>query len=81
MDEATIKALVDDDKNNEKIQNLIMCEPGVENMQKVLKEKAKSLRKMCSVNQGLKTELQSRLEIYEQAMAQLDSIEEENSVL
>ena len=50
MDEATINALVDDDKNNEKIQNLIMCEPGVENMQKVLKEKAKSLRKMCSVN-------------------------------
>ena len=55
--------------DDESLQNLILCEPDVENMQKALKDKAKSLKKLCAVNLEMKTQLQNRLEIYEQAMA------------
>lgn len=44
MAEAMVDNLVNDDQNNEKLQNLILCEPDVENMQKIVNDKAKSLK-------------------------------------
>lgn len=81
MAETMIDNLVNDDQNNEKLQNLILCEPDVENMQKIVNEKAKSLKQVAQENKELKTQLKTRLEIYEQAVGQLDAIEEENSQL
>ena len=81
MAETMIDNLVNDDQNNEKLQNLVLCEPDVEKMQKIVNEKAKSLKQVAQENKELKQQLKTRLEIYEQAVGQLDAIEEENSQL
>lgn len=69
------------DQENEKMRDLVMCEPEIESMQKIVNEKAKSLRDIALSNQELKTELANRLQIYEDSMAQLETVQEENSSL
>ena len=78
MAEAMVSNLVDEDPDNEKLQNLVLCEPDVENMQKIVNDKAKSLKELAQENKDLKTQLTTRLEIYQQAVATLDSMEDEN---
>lgn len=81
MAAAMVDSLVDEDPDNEKLQNLILCEPDVEGIQKIVSDKAKSLKQVAQENKDLKTQLQTRVEIYGDAVARLDAIEEENNQL
>lgn len=46
-----------------------------------MSDKAKSLKQVAQENKDLKTQLQTRVEIYGDAVARLDAIEEENNQL
>ena len=73
-----VEALAQDD-DNEKVRELVMVEPEIENMQKMIDDKSKSLKDMAQANADLKTELTNRIEIYQESLTALESIEEENS--
>ena len=82
MPQDMIDGLVEDeDAIDEKLQNLILCEPEVEKIQKEVNERAKSLKEMAQANKDMKNELALRLEVYASGLAQLEQIEEENKTL
>lgn len=80
MPQDEIESLAQDEEGGN-LRTLVVCEPEIEQLQKIIDEKSKSLKDIAQSNAELKTELSNRIEIYQDSLTQLESVEEENRQL